>query len=303
MKKVLVTGGSGLVGTYLKNVMPDAIYLSSQNYDLTSINEAEKMLRMHRPNVVIHLAAKVGGLIDNIERPAEYYDDNILINTNTLKASYEYGVKKFIGVLSSCIYPDVVSSYPIKEECLYSGPPNKSNFSYGITKRVFATQINAYNEQYGTKYQYLIPCNLYGKNNKDKEDKSHYVTALIKKIYDANANGADSIVLFGDGTPIRQFMHAQDMANIIKIVINKNIEESFNVAPNETVSVGEIAKIAIQSTNSCLSIKFDPARPNGQARKDLDITKMNKLIPNYKYISLKEGLESFYKYYKEKRHE
>jgi len=299
--KILVTGGNGLVGKYLKGVMIDAIYASSKDFDLTDINDVEKMFELYRPNVVIHLAAKVGGLTDNIERPAEYYDDNILINTNTLKVSHKYGVKKFVGVLSSCAYPDTPKSYPIKEEYMHDGPPNMSNFSYGISKRAFSVQIDAYNEQYGLDYNYIIPCNIYGNSDKDEGHKSHYVTALVKKIYEANKNEDDFIMLYGDGTPIRQFIHAQDMANIIKIVIDNNIKESFNVASEESMSIKEMAEIALKSSDSKhLLIKFDSTMPNGQIRKDLDITKMKELIPGYKYVSLKMGIKLFYDFYKNK---
>tara|TARA_R110000868_G_scaffold382099_2_gene648597 strand:+ start:196 stop:1113 length:918 start_codon:yes stop_codon:yes gene_type:complete len=299
-KKILVTGGSGLVGKYLKKIIPYAVYISSNDYDLTIMSEVNDMLDKYRPSVVIHLAAKVGGLIDNIEKPAKYYDDNILINTNTLKSSYEHGVTNFIGILSSCAYPDSPQSYPIKESYIHDGPPNKSNFSYGITKRAFAVQIEAYNEQYDLNYNYLIPCNLYGENEKDEEDNSHYITALIKKIYTANKEAEDHILLYGDGTPVRQFMHAQDMANIIKIVVDNNIKESFNVAAEDHFSIKEIAKIAIKVTNSNLSLKFDSNMPNGQLRKDLDIIKMKSVIPDYNYISLDEGIKSFYEFYKRK---
>jgi GDP-L-fucose synthase len=297
--KVLVTGGSGLVGSYLKKIIPDATYVSTKDFDLTSIKDVEKMFEIHNPDIVVHLAAKVGGLIDNIDYPADYYDDNIMMNTNTLKLAHKHGVKRFLGILSSCAYPDEVRAYPIKEESLHLGPPNKSQFSYGISKRSFAVQIEAYNKQYGTNYQYLIPCNLYGESDKIEESKSHYVTSLIKKIYDANKNEDDHITLYGDGTPIRQFMHAEDMAKIIKIIIDENITESFNVAPKEGISIKDIAIKALKATNSeHLLIKFNSKMPNGQIRKDLDISKMKSLIPGYKYISLQEGIKTFYEFYK-----
>jgi len=297
--KILVTGGSGLVGNYLKKIIPNAVYVSSKDFDLTSIKEVEMMFDIHKPDVVVHLAAKVGGLIDNIEFPADYYDDNILMNTNTLKTAHKHKVKKFIGMLSSCAFPDEAQEFPIKEESLHEGPPNESQFSYGISKRSFAVQIEAYNRQYGTNYQYLIPCNLYGESNKIDENKSHYVTALVKKIYDANADGDDKIVLYGDGTPLRQFMHAKDMAEIIKIVIDKDITESFNVAPEEVVSIESIARTALVSSNSQhLGIEFDSNMPNGQIRKDLDVSKMKILNPGYKFTSLHDGIKSFYNFYK-----
>jgi len=297
-KKILVTGGSGLVGNYLKNIIPEAIYVSSKDFDLTNVSDVKKMLEIHKPNIIVHLAAKVGGLMDNVEYPADYYDENILINTNTLKYSKKYGVERFIGILSSCAYPDIVKSFPIKEESLHEGPPNKVQLSYGISKRSFAVQIDAYNKQYKTNYQYLIPCNLYGGTDKIEDSKSHFITALVKKIYEANRNGEKYITLYGDGTPIRQFMYAKDMAEIIKIIIDKNITDSFNVAPRKVFNIEEIAKIAIKATNSNLDIKFDSSMPNGQIRKDLDISKMDSLISDYEFTPFEDGIKILYNFYK-----
>jgi GDP-L-fucose synthase len=301
-KTILVTGGSGLVGIHLKRVLPDAVYVSSKNFNLTNQTDGLNMYAKYRPDTVIHLAARVGGIFDNLNHPAEYFDENILMNTLVLRYAHQYNVCRFIGILSSCIFPDVNERYPLKEEDLHNGPPTSSNFSYGVAKRALATQIEMYNLQYKTKYSYLTPCNLYGENDKDDENKSHYVTALVKKIYEANCKKEDSITLYGDGTPLRQFMHAQDFANIINIVIEQDITESFNVAPDENRSIDEIARIAVEVTpNPSLKIKYDPTKPNGQYRKDLDITRLKKLIPNYKFISLKDGIKQFYNFYSNKR--
>ena len=158
-KKILVTGGTGMVGKHLQEILPDASYVGSQ-FDLRDWITVDSLLDKLKPDCIIHLAAKVGGIQENIEKPAEFFDDNILMNTNIWKASHKHGVKKFIGILSTCIYPDVVETYPMKEEDLFLGPPAKTNFSYGYAKRCLAVQIEAYNKQYNTEYNYLIPCNL-----------------------------------------------------------------------------------------------------------------------------------------------
>lgn len=297
-KKILVTGGSGLVGNYLKKIIPNAIYLTSKDYNLTKENEVQKMFSDHKPDTVIHLAARVGGIIDNINYPAEYFTENVLMNTLLIEYSYRNNVKQFLGILSTCIYPDTVESYPLKETDLHSGPPTITNFSYGYSKRCMAVQIDSYNQQYGTKYNYLIPCNLYGDKDKNDINKSHFVTSLIKKIYDANQNNDDYITLFGDGTPLRQFLHASDLANIIKLVIDNNITESFNVATYENYSIKEIAEIALNSCDSTnLNIKFDTTKPNGQHRKDVSIEKLKSLFPEYLPISLSEGIKDIYNTY------
>lgn len=297
--RIVVTGGSGLVGSHLKKILPDAIYITSKDYDLVSESDVIKMYDDLKPDHVIHLAARVGGIIDNINHPLEYFEENILMNTLMVKYARIKQVKRFLGVLSSCIFPDVVDTYPMKEDVLHNGPPTETNFSYGMAKRALAVQIDACNKQYGTKYNYISPCNLYGESDKDDEEKSHFVTALIKKIYEANKNKSNSITLYGDGAPLRQFMHANDIANIIKIIIDRDITESFNLATEENISIDEIAKIAIKTTNSPLEIKYDTSKPNGQYRKDLDITKFRELIPDYNFIKLEDGIKNHYNSYKD----
>ena len=164
-KRILVTGGSGLVGNYLKKYLPEAIYISSKDYDLTTEKEVKEMFLKYKPNTVIHLAAKVGGIIDNINKPAEYFTENILMNTLLLEYSKRMEVKRFIGILSTCIYPDVMDSYPMKESDLHMGPPTKTNFSYGYAKRMLDVQSKICYEKFGLKYNCIVPTNIYGIND------------------------------------------------------------------------------------------------------------------------------------------
>jgi GDP-L-fucose synthase len=300
-KNILVTGGSGLVGKYLKNYLPNAIYLSSKDFDLTTEEGVKRMYLKHNPDTVIHLAAKVGGIMDNINKPAEYFTENVMMNTLLVDYAKKLKVGRFIGVLSTCIYPDVMETYPLKEEDLHSGPPTKTNFSYGYAKRSLAVQIDAYNKQYGTKYQYLTPCNLYGVGDKDHETNSHFITALVKKIYDAKQNNDDSIILFGDGTPLRQFMFADDFAKIIYEVVDKEIYESFNVAGEENLSIKQMAEIALDSCEANnLEINWDSSKPNGQHRKDVSTEKLKSLLPDFSPLKLSEGIKMVYNSYHDK---
>jgi len=288
--RILITGGSGLVGRYLQDILPgpNTFYMSTKDGDLTDIQFVRWMISSYTPDVVIHLAAKVGGIKDNISNPVGYFEDNILMNTNILKVSHEYKVKRFIGVLSTCIYPDKLENYPMKEEDMFLGPPTPTNFSYGYAKRSLAVQIDAYNQQYGTKYNYLIPCNLYGEfDNFEDENKMHFITALLHKIRNAKDN---KIGLLGTGKPLRQFMYAKDFAEIIKLVIDNDITESFNVAPDYNYSIKEMAEIAINSINPLLKINFSNPELDGQYRKDVDNSKMRSLIPNFKFTPLEEGI-------------
>jgi GDP-L-fucose synthase len=299
--KILITGGSGLVGKYLKKILPEATYISSKDYDLTTEDGVKRMFLKYKPDTVVHLAARVGGIIDNINHPAEYFTQNVLMNTLLIEYSRIFGVKKFIGILSTCIYPDVARKYPMDESMLHEGPPTITNFSYGYSKRSMGAQIDAYNLQYNLNYQYLIPCNLYGIEDKDDENKSHFIASLIKKINYAKNNNSDNITLFGDGTPLRQFMYAGDFAEIIKQTIEKDVTESFNVATEENLSIKQMAEIALNVTDSKnIKIEWDTTKPNGQFRKDVSIDKFKNLFPNFEFTHLSEGIKLVYKSYYDK---
>ena len=296
MNKILVTGGSGLVGQSLKKYLPNATYVSSKDYDLTSEIHVYQMFNNIKPNIVIHLAAKVGGIMDNITYPADYFDKNIIMNTLMLKWAQQLNVERFIGILSTCIYPDVVETYPITEDMLHLGPPTKTNFSYGYAKRSLAVQIDAYNQQYGTNYQYLTPCNLYGEFDK-YGDNSHFIAALIKKIHNAKINNESKITLFGDGSPLRQFMHSDNLAYVIKYCLENNIYDNMNVAVDENLSITEMAKIALKACGTeHTKIEFDTTKPNGQYRKDVSIDLLKQKIPSFNPMKLEDGIKQTYNY-------
>ena len=293
MKKIIVTGGSGLVGQSLQLLMPNAIYLSSKDYDLTNLDEVNKMFIDHQPTHVIHLAARVGGIIENINYPCDFFEENILMNTNVIRMARHHNVKNFLTMISSCAYPDKVDKYPMKEDKLFAGPAQKSNFSYALSKRSLVAQIEASNQQYQTNYNYLIPCNLYGEHDDYHDiEKMHFVTALIQKIKNAKENNLDHISLFGSGTPLRQFMHAEDLAKIIKLTIDSNITESFNVAPpNQNLSINEMALQAMDAMNVKFNIEYDKNKPDGQFNKEICTKKLSSLFPEFKFLSFKEGIK------------
>jgi len=292
MTKILVTGGSGLVGTHLKDLLPNAVYVSSKEYNLLCQKQTEDMFLEHRPDAVIHLAARVGGIKDNISHPVEYIEENTLINTNVIKNCHTYNVNKVIAILSTCVYPDTCNSYPVKESDLFNGPPADSNFAYSMSKRCMATQIDSYVKQYDKKWSYLIPCNLYSEYDKYEEHNSHFVSALIKKIHEAE----DHIELWGTGKPLRQFMYGKDFADIILYILNNNIVGNFNVAPDWTYSINEMAEIAkIACKKKHLSVVYKNPDLDGQFRKDVDSSKLLEAIGAFKFTSLHNGIEKVYK--------
>jgi len=297
--KTLITGGSGLVGKHLKDILPDAVYISSKDYDLTWIDEVRDMMNKHEPDFVIHLAARVGGILDNINNPVDYLEENVLMNTNIIKVCHEFEVEKVIAVLSTCIYPDVVETYPMKEEDLFNGPPTPTNFSYGFAKRCMAAHINSYIEQYDKKWSYLIPCNLYGEYDKYEEHNSHFVSALIRKIYEAD----DEIELWGTGKPLRQFMYGGDLARVIKYMIDNEIVDNFNVAPKEVYNINEIAEIGKKACKKDqIVVNYDNTKPDGQFRKDVDSSKLLSILENFEFTTLEKGIKKTYDTFSKKYH-
>lgn len=295
---ILVTGGSSMVGKHLQKVLPKAIFLSSKDCDLQNFDQTVKLFKQIKPQTIIHLAAKVGGIMDNIKNPVNFFEENILINTNTLKATYECGASKFIGVLSTCIYPDKLkkTEYPIREEVLHDGPPTPTNFAYGYAKRCLAVQIDAYNKQKKTEYSSLIPCNLYSEHDHFEGDKAHFLSSLMSKIHNAKINNQNHIELFGSGKPLRQFMYAGDLAEAIVQTINAQTAFSYNICPPENKSIFEIAKIALKACDAeHLKIKWDKSKPDGQFRKDASSEKFLQIYPNFKFTPLLEGIQKTYK--------
>ena len=295
--KIIVTGGSSMVGKHLQNILPKAIYLSTKECDLQNFEQTAKLFKQIKPQAVIHLAAKVGGIMDNIKNPVIFFEDNILINTNTVKATYECGASKFIGILSTCIYPNKLkkNQYPISEEMLHNGPPTQTNFAYGYAKRCLAVQIDAYNKQNKTEYSSLIPCNLYSEYDHFEGDKAHFLSSLIAKIHDAKISNKKHIQLFGSGKPLRQFMYAEDLAKAIVLCIDNDKSFSYNICTPENKSIKEIAEIALKACNAeHLKIKWDKTKPDGQFRKDASSEKFLTDYPSFKFTPLFEGIQKTY---------
>ena len=282
-----------MVGKHLQEILPDALYVGSKDGDLRDWLETENLFETYKPDRVIHLAAKVGGIQVNINKPAEYFDDNILINTHVMNMCMRYKVKRFTGILSTCIYPDFgnLPMYPMLEKHMLLGPPAPTNFEYAYAKRCLAVQIDAYNKQYGTKYNYLTPCNLYSEyDNFNNENKMHFITALLKKIKTSDGE----LNLLGTGKPLRQFMYAGDLARVIKKVIDKDITDSFNVAPPYNKSINDMAKNTLTYLKKDLKIKYSNPELDGQYRKDVSNEKMLTYLPDFEFTSFEEGVKKVY---------
>ena len=293
--RILVTGGTGMVGKYLQEILPEAKYIGSKDCDLLDSRQVDDLWGEYKPTNVIHLGAKVGGIVENLQSPADFYNLNTIINTNVLMMSQRHKVERFTGILSTCMYPDVVETYPMTEDHIHLGAPSFANFSYGFTKRSLSVGIEAYNRQYNLQYNYMIPCNLYGEyDHFEDSEKCHFITALIRKIIDAEKEGKSSIELFGTGKPLRQFMHASDLARAIKIMIELDITESFNVATTEENSISDMARITLKALNSDLSVVYNTEKPDGQFRKTVSNKKMLSLMKGFEFTKLEDGVKKVY---------
>lgn len=293
--KVLVTGGSGAVGTHLKKYLPDAIYLSSKDCNLLSQQHVKFIFDQHRPDVVVHLAAVVGGLGDNLARPIEFFEDNFLMNINVIREAYASGVKNFLGILSTCIYPDALGkmAYPLKEDKLFLGSPPQSNEGYAYSKRMMALQLDIYKREYGLNYGYMIPCNLYSEYDNSDPIRSHFVTALLHKLAKAKSTGQNEVDLMGTGRPLRQFMYSDDLARAIAIAVKSGIYGNCNVCPDEVRSIKDIADIASFVNNLDINFNFTDCL-DGQFRKDASNEKFLSIYPDFKFTPLSEGLKLVY---------
>ena len=296
--RILVTGGSGMVGKSLQKIMPNAIYMSSSDCNLENYDDTLKYLNELKPETIIHIAGKVGGILENLKYPVDFLEKNIYINTNLCKAAHLVGVKNLIAVLSTCIYPEHANSYPMKEHQLYDGPPPIQNFSYAYAKRCMAVQIDSYCNQYKKKnWCYVMPCNLYGEDDKFEFERSHYVSSLIDKIYNCNDG---KIHLLGTGKPLRQFMYAGDLSLALKIMVEKKFFENLNIANDEVYSIKEIAEIALLTLDKeHLELVFSGNEvEDGNYRKDVSSDKLKLLFGDFNFTPLSEGIKKVYNIYR-----
>jgi GDP-L-fucose synthase len=300
--KILVTGGHGMLGRHLQHVLPNALFPSRSELNLCDYLSIDSYLNKYQPTVVIHAAAKVGGIADNIRHPYDFFEQNITINTNIIGACIKHQIPKLIAIGSSCAYPDIVDKYPITEKDLHSGPPAITNFSYGYAKRAMCVQIDAANQQYNTKYNYLLPCNLYSEyDSLHSEHKMHFVTALVYKIIQAEKKKQDYITLFGTGKPFRQFMYAGDLAKIIALIVDNNIQANLNVAPpNSNHSIRYMTRIILDILGkNTWNIYYDQSKPDGQYRKDISSDNMGLYIQNFKFTEFADVIPRIYTHYVE----
>ena len=285
MKKTLITGGKGLVGSSFKSGEKP----SSKELNLFDYQESFNYIKKINPDIVIHCAARVGGLYDNMKNQADFFDQNVMINLNILKISKELKINKFIGFLSTCIFPDNLNK-PLEESYLHLGPPHKSNFGYSYAKRMFDIQVQAYNEQYGLKYFNVIPTNVYGLNDNFNIETSHVIPGLIHKTFLAKKQNTD-LIIWGSGKAKREFIFAEDLSNIcIQLTEKYNGNSPIIISPSHEISIKDLVDLIVEISNFKGKVIYDTSKSDGQLIKNTNTSKLQQIIPDFKFTSIEKGL-------------
>ncbi len=284
----LVTGGTGLVGSHFNE---DFIKVSSKDCDLVSNEETKKLFEEHKPNRVIHTAARVGGLGSNMLYKADYFYENICINTNVIENSRLYNVDRLACFLTTCIFPHNQVSYPIRPQYLHDGPPHESNFGYAYAKRMAEVQIRAINEQYDKNYFCVIPTNIFGPGDNFSLEHGHVIPMLIHRMY-ISKNFDRDFEVWGTGKPLREFIFAKDVAKLTEKLLDKyNETEPVILSTSCEVSIKEVVDMLVDIFKFKGKVVWDKDKPNGQYRKPTDNSKIQELFPDFKFTGLREGLE------------
>lgn len=294
--KVLVTGGSGLVGSAIKSIQPDWIYLSSKDCDLNDFNSVKTLLQKNNPDVIIHLAANVGGLFKNNSKRLEMFNTNLLLNYNLLENAYRLNIKRVICCLSTCIFPDGLNRVLIEND-LHLGEPHHSNYGYAYAKRMMEVQCRLYNETPGFHYQCIIPTNIYGPHDNFNLNDSHVIPGLIHKafLYSIETNDKPFVIL-GTGLPKRQFIYSHDLANIIVRLVLENITEPLLICSTPVSDERTILNVAklignLLHIQNVIPAETEVGNNDGQQIKTASPDRLITLIPDITFTPIEEGLE------------
>ena len=295
--KILITGANGLVGTALMSILKTKsehvlLHPSSKECNFESYEETFHYFQSSEPDAVIHLAANVGGLYKNMNQKVDMFEKNLLINFNILKCAHLLNINNVVSCLSTCIFPDDIT-YPIDESMLHNGPPHFSNDSYAYAKRMLQIHSSAYNEQYNRNFKCIIPTNIYGPGDNFSLENGHVIPSLIHKCYLAKAENKDFVVR-GTGKPLRQFIFSNDLANLIVWVLESYDEKEpiiLSVDEKDEISIREVAIEIAKNYDYEHKIVFDSSFSDGQYKKTASNTKLRKYLPNYKFITIQEGVK------------
>ena len=292
--RVVVTGGTGFLGRHvtrqLRDDGADVVALGHADYDLRERAQILAMLRDHRPDAVIHLAAIVGGIGANQAEPGRFFFENALMGIELLEACRVAEVAKVVVAGTVCAYP-VRPAVPFREADLWSGYPEETNAPYGLAKRMLLVQAQAYREQYGCNFVYLLPTNLYGPGDHTDLETSHVIPAMIVKFSAAVAQDASTVSLWGDGSPTRDFLHVDDAARGFSLALAQYDEAApLNLGSGDEISIGDLARLVAELTGFTGRIEWEPTRPNGQPRRRLDTSAARKAFGFEATVALRDGI-------------
>ena len=311
-KRVVVTGGAGFLGSFviekLKERGATDIYIPLiEEYDLTNSNDVSRLYDTTLEGidpanmVVIHLAANVGGIGANRERPAEFFYDNLMMGVELIHQAWQRGVGKFTAIGTVCAYPKF-TPVPFKEEDLWIGYPEETNAPYGLAKKMLLVQSQSYRQQYGFNSIYLLPVNLYGPRDNFNLETSHVIPALIRKAIEAQERGDKELVVWGDGSPTREFLYVEDAAEGILVATEKyNDSEPVNLGSGYEIPIKDLAEIIVRLTGFEGKLVFDTEKPNGQPRRGLDVSRAKDYFGWQTQVSFEEGMRRTIEWYQENR--
>ena len=301
-KRVTVTGGKGFLGLFIVDKLRQRgceciSVIDHNNYDLTKLKDIQRMYEVEKPDIVIHLAAVVGGIGANRENPAQFFYENAVMGIQLLHEGYLTGIEKFVALGTICAYPKY-TPVPFKEEKLWNGYPEETNAPYGLAKKMMLVQSQAYRKQYGFNSIFLLPVNLYGPGDNFDPESSHVIPALIKKCVDARIEGKDEIVIWGSGRPTREFLYVEDAAEGILLATEKyNKSEPVNIGAGFEISIKELAAEIVKLTAYEGKIIWDDSKPDGQPRRMLDTRKAKREFGFEGRVDFMKGLRNTVEWY------
>jgi GDP-L-fucose synthase len=302
-RRVTLTGGAGFLGSFVTEKLrqrgvKDLFIPHIEQYDLVNPQDVARLLDDARPDVVIHLAAHVGGIGANRLHPAEFFYDNLMMGAQLMHQAWKHGVEKYTAIGTVCAYPKF-TPVPFKEDAIWDGYPEETNAPYGLAKKMQLVQAQAYRQQYGFNAIFLLPVNLYGPRDNFDLESSHVIPALIRKFLEAQEAGVDEVEVWGDGSPTREFLYVEDAAEGILLATEKyNGADPVNLGSGYEISIKHLAELIQRLTGYQGKLVWNTTKPNGQPRRGLDTTRAEAYFGFKSTVSFEEGLRRTIDWYR-----